>query len=57
VEGLDVPDEFVLLLLSNNGIVKESTCKVAWRFGDEVGAKFVDVVERPGIAEWEKLSA
>src|SRR3984885_11156750 len=56
VEGLDVPDEFVLLL-SNDGIVQESTCKVAWRFGNEVGAKFVDVVERPGIAERENLSA
>jgi hypothetical protein len=42
VEGLDIPDEFVLLL-SNDGIVQESTCKVAWRSGDEVGAKFVAV--------------
>ena len=55
VEGLKVPDEFVLLL-SNDGIVQESTCKVAWRFGDEVGAKFVAAVRRPGFAEREKLS-
>jgi hypothetical protein len=56
VEGLDVPDEFVLFL-SNDGIVQENTCKVAWRFGDEVGAKFVAVAQRPAIAEREKLSA
>jgi hypothetical protein len=56
VEGLDVPDEFVLFL-SNDGIVQESTCKVAWRFGDEVGAKFVAVVGRPGFVVREKLSA
>jgi hypothetical protein len=56
VEGLDVPDEFVLLL-SNGGIVQEITCKVAWRFGDEVGAKFVAVVRRPSFAEREKISA
>ena len=56
VEGLDVPDEFVLFL-SNDGIVQESTCKVAWRFGDEVGAKFVAVVGRPDFIEREKLSA
>jgi PilZ domain len=46
VEGLDVPDEFVLFL-SSDEIVQESMCKVAWRFGDEVGAKFVAVVGRP----------
>ena len=42
VEGLDVPDEFVLL----SG-VEESTYKVIWRFGYEVGGKFVSVVRRP----------
>jgi hypothetical protein len=56
VEGLDVSDEFVLFL-SNDGIVQESTCKVTWRFGDEVGAKFVAVVGRPGLLVREKLSA
>jgi hypothetical protein len=43
VEGLDVPDEFVLL----SG-AQESTYKVAWRFGYDLGAKFVSVVRRPG---------
>jgi hypothetical protein len=55
VEGLDVPDEF-LLCLSSDGIVQESTCKVAWRFGDEIGAKFIAVAQRPGFAEREKVS-
>jgi hypothetical protein len=56
VEGLDVPDEFVLFL-SNDGIVQESTCRVTWRLGDEVGAKFVAVVGCSGFAVREKLSA
>jgi PilZ domain len=56
VKGLDVPDEFVLFL-SDNGIVQKSTCKVAWREGNEVGAKFVAVVRRPAFAERERLSA
>jgi hypothetical protein len=56
VEGLDVPDEFVLLH-ANDGIVQKSMCKVAWRFGNEIGAKFVAAVPRPGFAAPEKLSA
>ena len=56
VEGLDIPAEFVLLL-DNDGIIQKCTCKVAWRFGDEIGAKFVAAVRRPGFAETEKLSA
>jgi hypothetical protein len=56
VEGLDVPDQFVLCL-SNDGIIQESTYAVIWRFGDELGAKFVAVGVRPGSVEREKLSA
>ena len=52
-EGLDVPDEFVLLL-STDGVIQENKCKVAWRYGDEVGAKFVTVARRPHFAEPEK---
>ena len=52
-EGLDVPDEFVLLL-STDGVIQENTCKVAWRCGDEVGAKFVTAARRPHFAEPEK---
>jgi PilZ domain len=56
VEGLDIPDEFVLLL-DSDGIVKKSTCKVAWRFDDEIGAQFVAPFEQPDLAEPDKLSA
>ena len=52
-EGLDVPDEFVLLL-STDGVVRESVCKVVWRCGDEVGAKFVAAARQPHFAEPEK---
>ncbi len=52
-EGLDVPDEFVLLLFTD-GVVRESACKVAWRCGDEVGAKFVAAAGRPHFAEPEE---
>jgi hypothetical protein len=55
MEGLSVPDEFVLFL-SNDGIVQEITCKVAWRLGDDVGAKFI-AVKRPALVRREKLSA
>jgi hypothetical protein len=48
VGGLDVPNEFVLLL-SGNGVVRENAYKVVWRRGDQVGAKFVIVV-RSGFA-------
>jgi hypothetical protein len=43
IAGFDVPDEFVLLL-SGDGVVRERACKVVWRRGHEVGAKFVGVV-------------
>jgi hypothetical protein len=55
VEGLSVPDEFVLFL-SNDGIVQEITCRVAWRLGDDVGAKFI-ALKRPAFVRGEKLSA
>jgi len=48
VRGLDVPNEFVLLL-AGNGVVRENGYKVVWRHGHEVGAKFVSVV-RSGFA-------
>ncbi len=43
VDGFDVPDEFVLIL-SGRGTVEECACVVVWRLGDEVGARFVNVV-------------
>jgi PilZ domain len=48
VEGSDVPDEFELLL-SWDGVVRESTYSVVWRHGHEVGAKLVGFV-RSGFA-------
>ena len=48
IAGFDVPDEFVLLL-SGDGVVRESKYKVVWRRGHEVGAEFVSVV-RSGFA-------
>ena len=40
LNGLEVPDEFVLLL-SGDGPAKGGRYKVVWRQGDEVGAKYV----------------
>jgi PilZ domain-containing protein len=48
VGGLDVPNEFVLLL-SGDGVVRKNAYKVVWRRGHEVGAKFARVV-RSGFA-------
>ncbi len=49
VEGLDVPDEFVLLI-SDERKVQERAYKVVWRFGNELGATLVSGVSRPGFA-------
>jgi PilZ domain len=56
IEGLDVPDEFVLLV-SKDGRVQEGAYKVVWRFGNELGAKFVSGVRRLGIAERDLVRA
>jgi PilZ domain len=50
VEGLDVPDEFVLLI-SNDRKVQERAYKVVWRFGNEPGAKFVGGARQVTFAE------
>jgi len=39
-EGIDVPDEFTLVLTGLNGGRRD--CRVAWRLGHEIGAQFVD---------------
>jgi PilZ domain len=39
LNGLEVPDEFVLLL-SGDGPAKDGRYKVVWRHGNEVGAKY-----------------
>jgi PilZ domain len=56
VEGLNVPDEF-MLLISNKGKVEERAYKVIWRFGNELGAQFVSGARRLGIAEREFVKA
>ena len=56
VEGLDVPDEFVLLI-SNKGKIEESAYKVVWRFGNELGAKLVSDVDRPRLVERDFVKA
>jgi hypothetical protein len=38
-EGIDVPDEFTLVLTGHGG---RRDCRVAWRLGHEIGAQFVD---------------
>ena len=39
-EGIDVPDEFSLVLTGGNGTRRD--CRVAWRLGHEIGAQFID---------------
>ena len=56
VEGLDVPDEFVLLI-SNDRKVQEKAYKVVWRFGNELGAEFVGGAGQPGFAERDFVKA
>jgi len=46
VEDFDVPDDFVLVL-SGEGIARESPCRVVWRFGNEIGASFIGIARRP----------
>ena len=55
VVGFNVPDEFVLLLSGNDGIEEQNKFKVVWRQDNEVGAELVSIVQRPSIAEPEKL--
>jgi hypothetical protein len=43
VEGVDVPEHFVLLLSSGEGELAVRYCRVVWKLGHEVGAKFTDV--------------
>ncbi len=48
VEGIDVPDEFVLLLAGDGHSSKERAYKVVWRLGAELGAKFLGHPRRSG---------
>jgi hypothetical protein len=46
VEGVDVPDHFVLLLSDGDGNAHPRDCRVVWRLGLELGAKFTVAVGR-----------
>lgn len=46
VEGVDVPDRFVLLVADGTGSARPRDCKVVWRLGFEVGAEFLDAPGR-----------
>ena len=47
VEGVDVPDRFALLLADGDGRARPRDCRVVWRLGYELGAKFLDTFGRP----------
>jgi hypothetical protein len=46
VEGVDVPDRFVLLLADGPAGPRPRDCNVVWRLGYEVGAEFIDTFGR-----------
>jgi PilZ domain len=46
VEGLEVPDTFVLLLGEPDGSIRPRACQVVWRLGYELGVKFTDTPRR-----------
>ena len=48
VEGFNVPNDFVLLL-SGDDMAKECNYRVVWRLGNEIGARFMGLVRRPGF--------
>lgn len=43
VEGVAVPETFVLLFPDDNGLIQPRNCQVVWRLGYELGAKFLPV--------------
>ena len=60
VEGIDVPETFVLLLADDSGTIRPRDCLVAWRIGRELGAKFIRVSstnDRPKSAKAAKQPA
>lgn len=42
IEGLDVPEQFVLLISLDEGKLELRYCRVIWKLGYEVGARFSD---------------
>jgi hypothetical protein len=50
VEGIDVPDRFVLLVSDGNGSARPRDCSVVWRLGLELGAKFTVAAGRDRVS-------
>jgi hypothetical protein len=46
VQGVDVPEQFVVVLSLADGKPMSRACEVVWRLGHEVGAKFTDSLDR-----------
>ena len=46
IKGLDVPDDFVLLLAGDGATCNEFAYRVVWRLGHEIGARFVGTWRR-----------
>ncbi len=51
-DAIEIPDEFVLLVSGEES--ENRTCKVVWRLGFEIGAKFID---RKYAFDWSVLEA
>ena len=43
IEGVAVPETFVLLAADDSGCIQPRDCQVVWRLGHELGAKFLPV--------------
>jgi hypothetical protein len=43
IEGVEVPETFVLLMPDDDGIIRPRDCQVIWRLRYEIGANFTDV--------------
>ena len=56
VEGVDVPETFVLLLGDDNGVIRPRECQVVWRIGHELGAQFVRVSGTNGGRKTSKVA-
>jgi hypothetical protein len=54
VEGIDVPDRFVLLLSDDRGSARPRDCSVVWRLGYELGAEFTDSSGRGNAARMQE---
>jgi hypothetical protein len=47
VENFEVPQDFTLIL--SEGLYPRRQCRVTWRLGYEIGAKFTDIERAPAL--------